>query len=308
VTLSFEDGISLGEEITIDEFYKYKIIDIKEGGMSIIIIATRLTDAPFHDLLHQKKIAIKTFKKTSEGHLDPKLFEHELKIWINLENVSIAPLKKIIVMKNNLLAIMPFYRGSLREIINNEGSLNETQTIKIILHILNGLHHAYKRHGVVHRDVKPENILSNSDAYNDKNKYFVTDWGISNIQKYYFPISPSPNNEQTQVFKILSEIGTLPYMSPERLLGNPSDITMDIYSLGIMFFELLFGYLPFNPYLGKEMPYQILEGDYYLNANALLNRSCDKKLTKLILKCIYPDKARRYKNYDKLVYDLYKLI
>ena len=98
---------NVGDEITIDEFYQYRIIDIKEGGMSIVIVAERLTDASFHDLLHRKKIAIKTFKETSDGYLDPKLFEHELKIWINLDSPNIVPLQKIIIMKKNLFAIMP---------------------------------------------------------------------------------------------------------------------------------------------------------------------------------------------------------
>ncbi|MFC1580044.1 serine/threonine-protein kinase [Thermodesulfobacteriota bacterium] len=298
---------NIGDDVLIDEIYNYKIIDIKEGGMSIVMIAERLSDAEFHDLFHRKQIAMKKFKKNPGGELDAKLFEHELKIWINLDNTSIVPLQKIIMMKNDLLAIMPFYPGNLRSIMESEERISVTQYAKVLLNILLGLSYAFKNFKVVHQDIKPENVLSDNLIFSENNMYFVTDWGISNLQSYYLPRDPFLNENRPQLFETLSRMGTLPYMSPERLLGHPSDFRMDIYSLGIMFFEMLLGYLPFDLQSGKEMPYQILEGDYYFIADALLTGSYDKKICKTILKCINPEIDRRYKNYGKLMNDLYKL-
>ena len=203
---------------------------------------------------------------------------------------------------------MPYYTGSLREIMEAEGRLDEIQSTMISIHILSGLYNAFKKYGIVHQDIKPENVLSDNTIYNDDNMYFISDWGISNLQNYYHPREPEMDNEPSAIFQTLSRMGTLPYMSPERLLSHPSDIRSDIYSLGIMFFEMLFGYPPFDPKSNKELVYQILEADYYYIADSLLKRDCDNKIGKIILKCIHPEPRKRYKNHDNLVLDLGKFL
>gem|GEM_PF-2592283 len=272
--------------------------------MAKVLISERLTDAPFFDLLHRKFIAIKTFIETPDGTtLNPKIFEHELKIWINLDNPNIVPLQKIIVLRNNLLAIMPYYENNLRELLEKKIRVNANEAITILLQILNGLYYAHKEFGIIHQDIKPENILSN-----DNSKYLVSDWGISNLQNYYHPMVPDSKDKQSQYFLTLSKMGTLPYISPERLLRHPSDIRSDIYSVGVMFFEMLSGHLPFDFSSSKRIEYQIIEADYYDVVGRILSEYSNDRIMKVILNCIEPQINNRCENYSYLIKELKRIL
>ena len=296
----------IGDELTIDQFYKYKIIDIKEGGMAVVLILERLTNAGFHDLLHRRIIAIKTFKPTSQIDHDIDFFKHELNMWINIDSPNVVPLLKVITLRNNLMAIMPYYEGNLRRIMERERVLDEFQCIRILRNVINGLSHSFKKYGIVHQDIKPENILSDNRAYSDDNTYLVSDWGIANLQKCYYPKAPNMD-ARLMLFETLSRMGTLPYMSPERLLRHYTSIESDIFSLGIMFFEMLFGHPPLDFNSEKELPYQIIEADYYYFAKEKLKDLSDNKIGKVILRCINPEIKKRYDNYDKLRKDLNRI-
>lgn len=296
----------IGEILKIDLLYEYKVIDIKEGGMAIVLVCERQTEAPFFDLIHRKQIAIKTFK-SGPLPINSALFEHELKVWINLENQNIVPLLKVLYEKGRLIAIMPFYRETLRTILNSKGVFAQNQSARILLEIIRGLDYAYRKHGVVHQDIKPENILVERSASSNELKYLVSDWGISNLQSHYYPAEPESGNGTCSIYETLSRMGTLPYMGPERLSGAATSLESDIYALGVMFFEMLVGFLPFNPRSGGGIPGQILEGACFQTAQAFLPRSIAEIVRKVILRCLNPDPRERYRDYHSLSKDLDKI-
>jgi eukaryotic-like serine/threonine-protein kinase len=298
-------NLRVGDEIRLDELFAYKVVEIKEGGMAFVLIVERITDVPFYDDLHRRKLAIKIFKHPTRANVNPELFEHELKVWIQIDSENIAQLLKIVFLHNTISAIMPFYPCDLRKIINNSGRLDEYHSSLLLLHIIKGLYEAHKQLKLVHQDIKPENVLSNSPVFSDQSRFYITDWGISNVQDYYLPKDPNMCTKY-EYAESLSTIGTIPYMSPDRLVGGPARIESDIYSLGIMLFEVLFGYYPFDT--TEDLLQQIMNFKYFEIAINCFDEIENNKLRNILLKCIHPDFSQRYNAYGKLVNDLYKII
>lgn len=292
-------NISKGALITISHgvnAYTYRVFDIKSGGMGIVFMLDK--EEGEWNAVFQQMIALKTFKHEYTNSKNPQLFERELNIWIVLEHKNILPLRKILIQQNDLLAVMPFCEESVRHLISeSRAKLNKALAIQVISQVITGLEYAYKEYNILHLDIKPENILL--EFINDKT-YRISDWGISKLQSSFMQPLHSNVNELAETY---GNFGTLPYMSPERLLGHPNNISFDIYSLGIMFYEIIFGGLPFND-AGQHVYSQILNGDYYERVSADLRKIGDNRTAKIILKCLNPDYKHRYDNYAEVRNDL----
>jgi len=290
--------------ITIDYTFKYQVEAIIEGGMGRVLILNRLSEASPYDLLHRKKLAAKTFKNEEFVEENKEMLERELRIWIELDFPNIAKLLKVVFINNNLFAIMPFYNSNLRKIIENNKNLELQDAKLIIINIIYALYNVYKKYRIIHQDLKPENVLIDIDFDKGERHFYVSDWGIANIQEKYCSNAPKKDWLPPSFVETMRGMGTLPYMSPERFLGHRSDIRFDIFSIGMIFFELLFGQLPYNFLSKKPLISQILDGDYFYLGKDLLNRNYDEKVTHVILKCINPNPKERYNDYGKLVMDV----
>lgn len=299
------------ETIILNDIYVYEIEDIKEGGMGRVLILNRISDARELDFIHTKQIAAKTFKDDDYVEVNKQLFERELNIWLNFDenffaNSNVVKLLRTAFIKRKLFALMPLYDCSVRDLIEDRIKLDLETSKSIILDATIGVSSIFKKYGIVHQDLKPENILV-KHGYDNKVQYHVSDWGIANIQRSYCPQIPTKEWLPSSFIEVMSQAGTLPYMSPERLLGYPSMIQFDIYSIGIIFFELLFGHLPFDFTLSKPLESQILEFDYYYIAHTFLKDNFNDNIQNIILKCINPDYNKRHKNYKTLMKDIKKL-
>jgi serine/threonine protein kinase len=311
--------MTMSKKIIIDDFYEYEIEDVKEGGMGKVLILNRLSPSDkFHDALvdnsefanhssfvYRKKLAAKTFKDGDFVEKNKTLFERELNIWINIDSANVAKLLKVVFIERNLFAIMPYYNSSLREIIEKRVKIEIEDVKLIILNIIKGLHETIKKYRIVHQDLKPENVLV--DFRKDKVYFFISDWGIANVQKIYCHEMPSNNYVPVSFVESMTGMGTLLYMGPERFIEYRSSVTADIYSLGMIFFELLFGYLPFDYNSRESLVSQIMNFRYFYKAEDLLKKNFSDKISNTILKCIHPDIKKRYANYEKLTLDVYNI-
>ncbi len=125
--------------------------------------------------------------------------------------------------------VMEFVRGvSARELLNAEGLLAPSQAADVLLQTLAALDHAHRK-GIVHRDVKPENVMVSRDGV-----VKVADFGLARAYA------------DAQITVAGTVTGTVQYLAPEQLQGEPADPRTDLYSLGIVAFELLTGRLPFT--------------------------------------------------------------
>lgn len=194
------------------------------GGMGIVYKA-------FDPAIH-RQVAIKTITKSA---LDPselqyalKRFQHEAQAVGRLTHPSIAAIFDYGEDAELAYIVMELVSGkSLAQHLQNNAHFDLNEICEIIRQLLDGLEYAHAR-GVIHRDIKPPNILLNDDG-NIK----ITDFGIARID----------TSTLTQVGEVMGSPG---YMSPEQFAGTEIDARSDIYSSGVIAYELLTGRKPFT--------------------------------------------------------------
>ena len=167
--------------------------------------------------------------------------------------------------------------GSLQELLAADGCLPVPQAVTLIRQVAEGLDHAHERK-IVHRDIKPSNILLTPD-----NEAVITDFGIVKML------------EGSQATRSGSAgIGTAEYMSPEQSQGEPVDARTDLYALGVVFFELITGRLPFT----GDNPMVTMHRHVYEEAvsPAMFNQAVAPEIADIVLKLLKKDPAKRYES------------
>jgi serine/threonine-protein kinase len=198
--------------------------EVGSGGMATVYLA--------HDLRHDRQVAIKVLQPDLAAALGPDRFHREIKTTAQLNHPHILPLLDSGEADGLLYYVMPFVEGeSLRERLEREKQLPIEDAVEIARTVAAALSYAHS-HDVLHRDVKPENILlSGGEAV-------VADFGIARA------ITEAGGDRLTETG---ISIGTPAYMSPEQAVGEQEiDGRSDIYSLGCVLYETLVGEPPFT--------------------------------------------------------------
>ena len=204
---------------------QYRILRLLgRGGMGAVYLA--------RDLTLEREVAIKVVTPASDTPVMYDRFRREAKTAAKLSHPNIVPLHAFGEVDGMPYFVMGYVRGeSLAERMRREGRLPEEEVRRIIAEIADALDHAH-RQGVVHRDVKPDNVLL-EDA---SGRALLTDFGIAR-----------PMNHSESLTQHGSVVGTPHYMSPEQAAGHADiDGRSDIYSLGVMGYAMLAGRLPFE--------------------------------------------------------------
>jgi serine/threonine protein kinase len=183
-----------------------------------------------HDPILQRDVAIKVVDLFDAGNLaNQEQFLGEARVVATVEHPHIVPLHSAEVRAGLLCLTMRLIPGrSLADRIAEEGPLAPADAARIAHEVAQALAAAHS-HGVVHRDVKPENILMDASGH-----AIVTDFGISLVTGRASERTPG------------MVIGTPQYLSPEQALGEEVDGRADVYSLGVVLYEMLAGRLPFE--------------------------------------------------------------
>ncbi len=215
--------MSLREQIQRAIGARYTIGDeIGRGGMAAVFAAL--------DSRHDRQVAVKVLLPAVADVLGADRFIREIRIVARLVHPHILPLHDSGESNGMLYYVMPLVQGeSLRDVLNREKRLSPERALPIVQGVASALAYAHG-HGVVHRDVKPENILVvDGEA-------LVADFGIAKV------LGPTT----ATMTEVGLSVGTPDYMSPEQALGEELDGRSDIYSLGCVLFELLVGSAPFS--------------------------------------------------------------
>jgi len=198
--------------------------ELGRGGMATVYLA--------HDLRHARPVALKVLRPELAATLGPDRFLHEIRIAAGLQHPHILPVFDSGDAAGQLWYTMPYVEGeTLRERLLREKQLPLDDARRIAVQVLSALEYAHA-HGVIHRDVKPENILLEGD------QAVLADLGIARAM--------SAVGEDRLTETGLS-LGTPAYMSPEQACAEPNiDRRTDIYSLGCVLYEMLAGEPPYT--------------------------------------------------------------
>jgi serine/threonine-protein kinase len=183
--------------------------------------------------------------------------------------------------------VMEFVEGeSLGSMLKREGKLSVEQSAKVIQQTAMGLSTAHDR-GVVHRDIKPGNLMINS-----RGAVKIADFGIA-----------LSNHDLSKKLTTTGEfVGTPGYLSPEVCLGKPVDQRSDIFSLGIVFFEMLTGRMPFTDESPLGLMLEVVKAE--IPDVREMNADVDPEIARILDRMIAKDPAERYQNCHDLVAEL----
>jgi serine/threonine-protein kinase len=239
-----------------------------------------------HDAVLAREVAIKVLHRSlagDQGFVDR--FRHEARAAASLSHPNIVAVYDWGAVDGIYYMVMEFVRGrAARELLNANVRLEPAQAAEIVRQTLLALEAAHAQ-GIVHRDIKPENILvTNSGTVK------VADFGLARAYA---------DGKATQAGGVQ---GTVQYLSPEQIRGEPADPRSDLYSLGIVTYELLTGRLPFTGETAMSIAYKHLSGRVPKPSSAVAN--VPKELDGFVLSATDRDRELRPENATEMRRDL----
>lgn len=258
---------------------RYEILKrIGSGGMADVYMAI--------DQKLNRKVAVKVLKpEYVDDEKFLKKFQTEAQAIASLTHPNIVNIYDVGLEEGVNYIVMELAGGiTLKEYIKRKGRLSPQETVDISLQIASALSHAHNHH-IIHRDIKPQNILISDDGM-----IKVTDFGIAKAA-----------NANT-VTSTATAIGSVHYISPEQAKGRFCDEKSDIYSLGITMYEMVTGRVPFDHENGVTIALMHLQNE--ITPPSEITEGIPDSLEKIILKCVMKKPEERYQTADELIEDL----
>jgi len=246
-----------------------------EGGMAIVHQAT--------DLMLDRTIAVKILRKDfSASKAFQERFKEEARAAANLTHPNIVTVHDFGFDQDRLFIVMEYVPGTdLKELIKQNGAFPVHHASRLFVQACAGIGYAH-RAGLVHCDIKPHNMLIMPD-----NRLKVTDFGIARA------LASVKHDEQSQAIW-----GSPAYFSPEQAAGRAPSPASDVYSLGVVLFELLTGQLPFQESSPQELA--LLHRYEAPPSPKAINPEISPELEEIILKVLSKESTSRYRTADQL--------
>lgn len=265
---------------------RYELLEkVGEGGMA------RVYKAKCH--LLNRYVAVKILKdEFADDEEFVKKFRRESQAAASLSHPNILNIYDVGVDvvngKNTHYIVMEYIEGkTLKDYIKAKGPLGIDETIDMSIQIAEALKDAHNNH-IIHRDIKPQNIMITDDA-----RMKVTDFGIARAAT------------SATVTATSSALGSVHYLSPEQARGGYTDAKSDIYSLGIVMFEMVTGRLPYNGDTPISIALKHIQEDSVDPRKYREDLPAD--LAKLIMKCTEKNQNDRYEKIEDVIVDLKKI-
>ena len=263
-----------------DQLDHYRIESLAaRSGMASIFRGT--------DLRSGRAVAIKVPHPEMEG--DPIFFDRfkrEEEIGKKLDHPGVVKVLNGEERSRRYMVLEWVDGRLLRQILNEEKKFSQERAIRITLGLCDALNYIHSQ-GVVHRDLKPENIMVDKDDH---------------VKLIDFGIAANSGSRRLTFAKLTQAMGTPDYISPEQVKGKRGDARSDVYALGVMFYEMLTGKMPFtgpNPF--------VIMNERLLN-NPIppreVNPEVSPELQEIIYRALERDPAKRYPNAHEFAVDL----
>lgn len=258
---------------------RYKLLKyIGGGGMANVYLA--------RDIILERDVAVKILRLDFANNDDfIRRFHREAQSATSLSHPNIVDIYDVGEEGSIYYIVMEYVDGqTLKQFIQQNSPVSVDQAVDIMLQITSAIRHAHDNN-IIHRDIKPQNILIDYDG-NVK----ITDFGIA--------VALS----STTITQTNTVLGSVHYISPEQARGGLATKKSDIYSLGIVFFELLTGKLPFSGESAVSIAIKHLQSDTPHPRS--LNPEIPQSVENIILKCTAKDPYYRYEDVEELREDL----
>ena len=255
---------------------RYEVIEeIGKGGMAVIYRA--------RDQMLERQVAVKVLRKDfSRDATFQERFRQEARAAANLSHPNIVTVHDFGLDNGQLFIVMENVPGTdLKTLLRKRGRFSPEEALPLIIQACAGIGYAH-RTGLVHCDVKPQNMLVTPDM-----RLKVTDFGIARA------LSTIKPDEQSEIIW-----GSPQYFSPEQAAGVAPSPASDVYSLGIILYELLTGTLPFQAATANDLAHLHLEAEPPLVSEML--PEVPPALEQILLKVLAKEPAQRYRTADQM--------
>ncbi len=265
----------------IDDRYKVESV-LGKGGMAIVYKA--------HDLITDKDVAVKMMKDdTASDKVNLSRFEREARAAASLNHQNIVKVVNVGSYNGLPYMVNEFVQGqTLKQVLDVRGKFSFLEACDIMYQLCSAVIYAHQ-HGVIHRDIKPMNIFLTRDG-----TIKLGDFGIATFQN------------STHVTRSDFIIGSVHYMSPEVAQSNPATERSDIYSMGITFFELITGRVPFD----AESPVQVavMQAKDKFPSIKKFNPKTPECIESIIYKACQKDPLDRYFSAEDMRKDIERIL
>ena len=254
---------------------RYRIISrLGSGGMADVYLA--------EDTQLGRKVALKLlYRRFAEDAEFVERFRREASSAAGLQHPNIVQVFDRGEWEGTYYIAMEYLEGrSLKQVLQEEGPLDTDRAIDVVVQILKAARFAHRR-GVVHRDIKPHNVIVDAEG-----RAKVTDFGIARAGA----------SDMTETGSIL---GTAQYLSPEQAQGHPVDSRADLYSIGIVLYELLTGALPFDAESPVTIALKQVTEDPVPPMQ--LNPAVSPALDAVVMRALRKDPAGRFQDAEEFI-------
>jgi len=262
---------------------RYELIEKIGGGGMALVYKARCR-------LLNRFVAVKILREEFTGDEEfVRRFEVEAQSAASLSHPNIVPIYDVGNENNVFYIVMEYIDGiTLKDYIVRNGPLDWKEAVKIAIQICSAIEHAHSKQ-IIHRDIKPQNILMTKDGIAK-----VADFGIARAVT------------SSTITMVGSTIGSVHYFSPEQARGGYIDEKSDLYSLGIVIYEMITGEMPFDGESPvaialkhiQDKPVQPIE----------LNKNVPRALNDIVIKAIKKDQSSRYQAATEMLEDLYRVL
>lgn len=254
---------------------RYKIVSLLgEGGMALVYKA--------NDLITSKDVALKIMRpETAIDKTNLSRFEREARAAASLNHQNIVRVNNLGTYKGYPYMVNELITGqTLRQILDIRGKFSIIESLDIMEQLCRAISYAHQ-HGVIHRDIKPQNIFLASDG-----TIKLADFGIATFQN------------ANHVTRSEIVIGSVHYMAPEISQGHPASERSDIYSMGITFFELITGKVPFDSQSAVTVALMHIKDKF--PSIKKFNNKTPQCVEEIILKAVNKDPIDRYNSAEEM--------